>query len=51
MFRFGAVPATIDLVDVVNGKRRSVKTVAPADLAGVHGIDQIRMTRDARVCL
>jgi Tol biopolymer transport system component len=51
MFRFGAVPATIDLVDIVNGKRRSVKTVAPADLAGVHGIDQIRMTSDARVCL
>jgi len=51
MFRLGAVPATIDLVDIVKGKRRSVKTVAPADLAGVHGIDTIRMTRDARVCL
>jgi serine/threonine protein kinase len=51
MFRFGAVPATIDLVNMVTGKRRPVKTVAPADLAGVHGIDTIHMTRDARVCL
>jgi Tol biopolymer transport system component len=51
MYRFGAVPSTIDLVDMASGKRRSVKTVAPADLAGVHGIDGIRISRDARVYL
>jgi hypothetical protein len=51
MFTLHALPATIDLVDVVTGKRRPFKTVAPADVAGVHGIDQIRMTRNGRVCL
>ncbi len=51
MYRLHALPATIDLVDVVTGKRRPWKTVAPADSAGVHGIDQVRMTRDGRVCI
>ncbi|HXY50093.1 MAG TPA: protein kinase [Terriglobales bacterium] len=50
-YRFGPLPATIELIDVFTGKRRPWKTVAPADLAGVHGISLILMTRDARVCL
>jgi hypothetical protein len=51
MFRLGALPATIDLVDIVTGRRRPWKTVTPTDLAGVHGITQIVMNADARVCL
>jgi hypothetical protein len=38
-------------MDVATGKRTQWKTLAPADLAGVHGINLVRMTRDTRVCL
>jgi eukaryotic-like serine/threonine-protein kinase len=51
MFRFGALPTTIERVDVATGKRTQWKTLAPADPAGVHGINLVRMTRDTRVCL
>jgi Tol biopolymer transport system component len=49
-FRFGR-SATIERVDIATGKRTPWKTVAPADLAGVHGISQMVATRDGRVCL
>jgi serine/threonine protein kinase len=51
MFRYGALTAKIDKVDITTGKHTPWKTVAPSDLAGVHGITEIRMTRDGRVCL
>src|SRR5262249_14779999 len=51
MFRYGALTAKIDKVDITTGKHTPWKTVAPPDLAGVHGITEIRMTRDGRVCL
>jgi eukaryotic-like serine/threonine-protein kinase len=51
VFKYGSLPAKIERLDVSNGKRTLWKTVAPADSAGVHGITQIRMTRDGRVCL
>lgn len=51
MFRFGTLPSTVERVDIVTGKRTPWKTLAPADLAGVHGISVVKMTRDTRVCL
>jgi serine/threonine protein kinase len=50
-FKYGSLPAKIERLDVSTGKRTLWKTVAPADSAGVHGITEIRMTRDGRVCL
>jgi len=49
--RFGALPSAVERVDIATGKRTPWKTLAPADLAGVHGISQVTMTRDGRVCL
>jgi hypothetical protein len=51
MFHFGALPAPVERVDIATGKRTPWKTLAPADLAGVHGVTVVRMTRDAHVCL
>jgi hypothetical protein len=51
MFHFGALPTTVERVDVTIGKRTPWKTLTPTDLAGVHGISMVRMTRDTRVCL
>jgi eukaryotic-like serine/threonine-protein kinase len=51
MFDFGALPATVERVNIATGKRTPWKTLAPADLAGVHGITAVRMTRDTHVCL
>jgi eukaryotic-like serine/threonine-protein kinase len=51
MFHFGALPSTVERVDVATGRRTPWKALAPADLAGVHGITVVRMTRDTRVCL
>jgi hypothetical protein len=51
MYRFGAVPSTVERVDINTGKRTPWKTLSPADLAGVHGISAVKMTRDAHVCL
>jgi Tol biopolymer transport system component len=50
-YRFGMLPSAVERVDVATGKRTPWRTLAPADLAGVHGISQVVMTRDARVCL
>jgi eukaryotic-like serine/threonine-protein kinase len=49
-FRFGS-PAGVERVDIATGKRTPWKTLAPADLAGVHGISQVVMTRNGHVCL
>jgi hypothetical protein len=51
MFRLGSLPAAIERVDIETGARTKWKTVSPSDHAGVHGITEIRMTPDARVCL
>jgi len=51
VFHFGALPTTVERVDIANGRRTAWKTLAPADLAGVHGITVVKMTRDTRVCL
>jgi hypothetical protein len=51
MYRSGTLPSTVERVDIATGKRTPWRTLAPADLAGVHGISQVVMTRDARVCL
>jgi Tol biopolymer transport system component len=50
-YHYRALPTSIDLVDVANGKRKRWNSVAPGDIAGVHGVDLVRMTRDGRVCL
>jgi serine/threonine protein kinase len=51
MYQVGALPSTVERVDIATGKRTPWKTLAPADLAGVHGVTVVRMTPDARVCL
>jgi eukaryotic-like serine/threonine-protein kinase len=51
MYQVGALPSTVERVDLATGKRTPWKTLAPADLAGVHGVTVVRMTPDARVCL
>jgi hypothetical protein len=51
MFQVGALPSAVERVDIATGKRTPWKTLAPADLAGVHGVTVVRMTPDARVCL
>jgi eukaryotic-like serine/threonine-protein kinase len=50
VFRYGSLPARIERLDVSTGRRTLWKTVSPLDPAGVHGITEIRMTRDARIC-
>jgi len=50
-FHLGALPSAVERIDMATGKRTRWKTLAPADLAGVHGISQVTMTRDGRVCL
>jgi len=51
MYQNGALPSIVERVDIATGKRTLWKTLAPADLAGVHGVTVVRMTTDARVCL
>jgi eukaryotic-like serine/threonine-protein kinase len=50
-FHLGALPSAVERIDMATGKRTRWKTLAPADLAGVHGISQVTMTRDGSVCL
>jgi eukaryotic-like serine/threonine-protein kinase len=42
----GDVPAVIIRIDVATGKRTPVRTLAPADLAGVEGVGPIELTPD-----
>ena len=51
VFQYGSLPARIERVDIATGKRTLWKSVSPSDPAGVHGITEIRMTPDGRVCL
>jgi len=51
MYQVGDLPSTVDRVDIATGKRTPWKTLAPADLAGVHGVTVVRMTPDAGLCL
>jgi hypothetical protein len=51
MFRYSVLPAQVEHVDIATGKRTPWKMLAPADLAGEHGISIVKMTRDTRVCL
>jgi eukaryotic-like serine/threonine-protein kinase len=51
VYQYGALPATLWRVDVVTGKRTVFRSLAPPDLAGVHGITIVVLTRDTRVIL
>ena len=46
-----ALPVQGQRVDILTGSQRPWKKIAPADLAGVHGLSGVSMTRDGRVCL
>jgi eukaryotic-like serine/threonine-protein kinase len=48
VFRYGDVPAQVDELDVSSGKRIAWKRLVPLDPAGVHLIDPILITPDAR---
>ena len=51
MFQYGTLPAKVELVNINTGERTFWKSLAPADLAGVHGIGYVAMTPDGHVCL
>jgi eukaryotic-like serine/threonine-protein kinase len=42
------VPVKIDLVDLATGRHQPWKEIAPADLAGAHGIPSIRFSADGK---
>ena len=51
LYQYGALPAKVEMMNIATGKRTFWKSVAPADLAGVHGISYVNATSDGRVCL